>query len=44
MIYLFLGSIAAGLLGSIVGLGGGVIVIPILTILLDVDIHYAVGA
>jgi uncharacterized membrane protein YfcA len=44
MIYLFLGSIAAGLLGSIVGLGGGVIMIPILTILLDVDIHYAVGA
>ena len=44
MIFLFLGSIAAGLLGSIVGLGGGVIVIPILTVLLDVDIHYAIGA
>lgn len=44
VIFLFLGSIAAGLLGSIVGLGGGIIVIPILTILLDVDIHYAIGA
>lgn len=43
-LFLFLGSIAAGLLGSIVGLGGGVIVIPILTVLLDVDIHYAIGA
>jgi uncharacterized protein len=44
VIYLFLGSVVAGLLGSIVGLGGGVIVIPILTILFNVDIHYAVGA
>ena len=43
-LFLFLGSIAAGLVGSLVGLGGGVIVIPILTILLGVDIHYAIGA
>ncbi|HEV2120808.1 MAG TPA: sulfite exporter TauE/SafE family protein [Candidatus Bathyarchaeia archaeon] len=37
-------SIAAGALGSIVGIGGGLIVIPILTLFLGVDIHYAIGA
>lgn len=38
------GSFAAGLLGSLTGLGGGVVIIPLLTILLGVDIHYAIGA
>src|SRR5690348_11203475 len=41
---LFLASIAAGALGSVVGIGGGLIVIPILTLFLGVDIHYAIGA
>ncbi|MDG6954591.1 MAG: sulfite exporter TauE/SafE family protein [Nitrososphaerota archaeon] len=41
---MFFASIAAGLVGSLVGLGGGVVVIPILTIGLGVDIHYAIGA
>lgn len=41
---LFLASIGAGLVGSLVGLGGGVVVIPILTIGLGVDIHFAIGA
>ncbi|MFT4062649.1 MAG: sulfite exporter TauE/SafE family protein [Edaphocola sp.] len=40
----FLGSIAAGLLGALTGLGGGVIVIPLLTLVLGVDLHYAIGA
>src|ERR1700753_1196104 len=40
----FAASIAAGVLGSILGLGGGIIVIPVLTLLLGVDIHYAIGA
>lgn len=40
---LFIGSIAAGLLGSITGLGGGVVLIPLLTIVFKVDIHYAIG-
>ncbi len=44
MILLCVGSIAAGALGSIVGLGGGVVVIPILTNFLGVDINYAKGA
>src|SRR3954462_15805609 len=37
-------SLAAGLLGSLLGLGGGIIVIPALTLLLGIDIRYAVGA
>lgn len=39
---LFAGSILAGLLGSLTGLGGGVIIIPLLTYL-GVDFHYAIG-
>jgi uncharacterized protein len=37
-------SIAAGLLGSLLGLGGGIIVVPALTLLLHIDIRYAIGA
>lgn len=37
-------SIIAGILGSLLGLGGGIIVIPTLTLLLGVDIKYAIGA
>jgi len=39
-----IGSIAAGFLGALTGLGGGVVVVPLLTLLLGVDIHYAAGA
>jgi uncharacterized protein len=41
---LFVGALAAGLLGSLTGLGGGVVLIPLLTLLFKVDIHYAIGA
>ncbi len=41
---LLLSSIAAGLLGALSGLGGGVVIVPVLTILFHVDIHYAIGA
>lgn len=37
-------SVAAGFLGSILGLGGGIIVIPALTLGLRIDIRYAIGA
>jgi uncharacterized protein len=37
-------SFVAGLLGSLTGLGGGVILVPLLTILFHVDIRYAIGA
>jgi uncharacterized membrane protein YfcA len=39
-----LGSVAAGLLGSLTGLGGGVVIVPMLTLAFGVDIHYAIGA
>jgi uncharacterized membrane protein YfcA len=44
VLLLFLVSIFAGFFGSIVGVGGGIVVIPVLTILLGVDIHFAIGA
>lgn len=41
---ILVGSCFAGLVGSLTGLGGGFIIIPLLTIILRVDIHYAIGA
>lgn len=41
---LFLGAIAAGGLGALTGLGGGVVIVPLLTLLFGVDIRYAIGA
>src|SRR5579871_1894790 len=41
---LFLSSVGAGLLGALSGLGGGVVLVPLLTILFHVDIRYAIGA
>jgi uncharacterized membrane protein YfcA len=43
-IIVLFGAFLAGLLGSLTGLGGGVIIIPLLTLALGVDIHYAIGA
>lgn len=37
-------SMIAGILGAILGLGGGIIVTPALTILFNIDIKYAIGA
>jgi len=37
-------SVIAGGLGSLLGLGGGIIIIPVLTLLFHVDIRYAIGA
>jgi uncharacterized membrane protein YfcA len=39
-----LGSFIAGLLGSLTGLGGGVVIVPLLTLVFGVDIRYAIGA
>ena len=41
---IFLGSIAAGLLGSLVGLGGGVLIVPLLTLVFGFPIYFAIGA
>jgi uncharacterized protein len=40
----FMISVVAGVLGSLLGLGGGIIVIPALTLLFKIDIRYAIGA
>src|SRR5947207_14867793 len=37
-------SLFAGFLGSLLGLGGGLIIVPALTLVLGVDIRLAVGA
>ncbi len=39
-----MGSLVAGLLGSLTGLGGGVVLVPLLTLFFKVDIRYAIGA
>jgi hypothetical protein len=38
------GSLVAGFLGALTGLGGGVVIVPLLTLGLGVDIRYAIGA
>src|ERR1700756_1961329 len=48
-VYLFtalvgFGSLLAGFLGALTGLGGGVVVVPMLALLFHVDIKYAIGA
>ena len=37
-------SLAAGLVGALLGLGGGIIIVPALTLLLHIDIRFAIGA
>ena len=37
-------SFAAGLLGALTGLGGGVVIVPVLALGFGVDLHYAIGA
>ena len=37
-------SIVAGFLGAMTGLGGGVVIVPVLCLLFKVDLHYALGA
>ena len=41
---LFAICLGAGFIGSLVGLGGGIIVVPALTLIYGVDIRYAIGA
>lgn len=38
------GSIVAGILGSLVGLGGGVLIVPLLTLVFGLPISFAIGA
>jgi uncharacterized protein len=41
---LFSISIVAGFVGSLLGIGGGMIVVPVLTLCFEVDIRYAIAA
>lgn len=41
---LFVTSVVAGGVGAVLGLGGGILLIPILTLFYGVDLHYAMGA
>lgn len=41
---LWIGSLFAGFLGALTGLGGGVVLVPLLTIFFHVDLRYAIGA
>ena len=43
-ILVFAASIVAGLIGSLVGLGGGVFIVPLLTLVFGLPIHDAIGA
>jgi hypothetical protein len=40
----FLISVLAGLLGALTGLGGGVVIVPALSLLFHIDLRYAIGA
>lgn len=43
-IKIFLVAICAGFLGALLGLGGGIIITPALTLMFGLDIRYAIGA
>ena len=39
-----IGSVLAGVIGALIGLGGGVIITPLLVLAFGIDIRYAMGA
>jgi uncharacterized membrane protein YfcA len=43
-VLVFGASLGAGLIGSLVGLGGGVFIVPLLTLVFGLPIHEAIGA
>ena len=44
LIIMLLVSVIAGLVGSLVGVGGGILVVPVLSLVFGVPVHFAVGA
>lgn len=44
VVLVFAASVGAGLLGSLVGLGGGILIVPLLTIGFGLDVRLAIGA
>src|SRR5437763_4657482 len=43
-VLIWLGAFMAGFLGSLTGLGGGVVLVPLLALVFKVDLRYAIGA
>jgi uncharacterized membrane protein YfcA len=43
ILLIFGGAILAGVLGALVGLGGGILIVPLLTLAFGLPIHYAIG-
>jgi uncharacterized membrane protein YfcA len=43
LLYLFSIGLFAGLVGSVIGIGGGIIIVPFLSLLLKIPIHLAIG-
>src|SRR5260370_1199673 len=43
LLLIFAGAILAGVVGSLVGLGGGVLIVPMLTLAFGLPIQYAIG-
>src|ERR671939_519703 len=41
---MWVGALVAGFLGALTGLGGGVVIVPLLALGFGVDIRYAIGA
>lgn len=44
MLLVLIMGVGAGILGAILGIGGGMIITPVLTIMMGLDIKYAIGA
>jgi len=44
VLLVWMGSLCGGLLGALTGLGGGVVIVPLLVLVFGVDIRYAMGA
>src|SRR5215471_15939667 len=44
LLAIFVTSVAAGTAGAILGLGGGILLVPLLTMVFGIDLHYAMGA
>jgi uncharacterized membrane protein YfcA len=44
VLLIWMGSLCGGLIGALTGLGGGVVIVPLLVLVFGVDIRYAMGA